>query len=90
MDLVPIRSTRSLRRQCAHAAVSGLASAGAAVVNAHEQLRLAEGRFRTGVGSIIELGDAQVAYTTAEVQLISAQYTLNNARATLMAKLGRG
>ena len=59
------------------------------VVNAHEQLRLAEGRYQSGVGNIIELGDAQVAYTNAQVQQIQAQFNLNNARATLMAKLGQ-
>src|SRR5581483_1071311 len=58
------------------------------VVNAHEQLRLAEGRYQNGVGNIIELGDAQVAFTNTQVQEIQAQFNLNNARATLMAKLG--
>ncbi len=67
---------------------SGLDSANLAVVNAHELLRLAEARYTTGVGSYIELGDAQVAYTNAQVQQIQAVFNLNNARATLLAKLG--
>ncbi len=59
------------------------------VVNAHEQLRLAEGRYQSGVGNIIELGDAQVAYTNSQVQQIQAQFNLNSARSTLLAKLGQ-
>ena len=36
-----------------------------ALVNAREQLRLAEGRYAQGLGSVIELGDAQLAVTAA-------------------------
>lgn len=68
---------------------SGLQSTHFAVVNAREQLRLAEARYAQGVGNIIELGDAQVAATSAEVQEIQAKYNLNNARSTLLAKLGQ-
>src|SRR5262249_36107935 len=39
------------------------------VTNASERLRLAEGRYTQGVGSIIELGDAQLAMTQASAQL---------------------
>jgi outer membrane protein len=60
-----------------------------ALVNAREQLRLAEARYQTGVGSIIELSDAQVAATNAGAQLVQARYTLATARAQLLAALGR-
>ena len=60
-----------------------------AVVNAREQLRLAEGRFAQGVGNAIELGDAQVAMTSAESQLAQARFNLSTARANLLAALGR-
>ena len=60
-----------------------------ALVNAKEQLRLAEQRYATGVGSIIELGDAQVAATSAGAQLVQARFTLATARAQLLAALGR-
>jgi outer membrane protein len=69
---------------------SGLDSANQAVINAAELLRLAEARYTTGVGSYIELGDAQVSNTNAQVQQIQAVFNLNNARATLLAKLGGG
>jgi outer membrane protein len=60
-----------------------------AVVNAREQLRLAEGRFAQGVGNAIELGDAQVAMTSADSQLAQARFNLSTARANLLAALGR-
>ena len=69
--------------------LSSVKAAQDAVTNAREQLRLAEGRYQSGVGNIIELGDAQVTYTGSQVQQIQAQFNLNNARATLMAKLGQ-
>jgi outer membrane protein len=59
------------------------------VTNAAERLRLAEGRYTQGVGSIIELGDAQVAMTQANAQLVQARYNVATARATLLSTLGR-
>jgi outer membrane protein len=64
-------------------------AAGDAVFNAKEQLRLAEGRYREGIGTIIELSDAQVSLTQASAQLVQAQYNLATARAKLLAALGR-
>jgi outer membrane protein len=60
-----------------------------AVSNARERLRLAEERYRTGLGSIIELSDAQTRATDAEAQLIEAHYNLSLARAALLRALGR-
>jgi outer membrane protein len=60
-----------------------------ALLNAREQLRLAEGRFSQGVGSIIELGDAQVAVTAAGAQRVQADFNLAIARAQLLLALGR-
>jgi outer membrane protein len=59
------------------------------VVNARDRLRLAEGRYETGVGNAIELGDAQVALTTAEAQTVQADDRLSTARAQLLRALGR-
>ncbi len=64
-------------------------AAGVAVQNAREQLRLAEGRYLAGTGSIIELADAQVALTSAAAQEVEATYALSAARARLLAALGR-
>ncbi len=60
-----------------------------ALTNAREQLRLAEGRYSAGVGSIIELGDAQVALQNAGAQLVTAQFNLSTARAQLLTALGK-
>jgi outer membrane protein len=60
-----------------------------AIANAREQLRLAEGRYAGGLGSVIELGDAQVAFTNAAAQAVSAHYNLAMARAQLLAALGK-
>ncbi|HLK93454.1 MAG TPA: TolC family protein [Polyangia bacterium] len=71
------------------AAKAAIESAEDALVNTRDRLRLAEGRYTTGVGSIIELGDAQVALTTAAANKVSAQYQLYTARAQLVKALGK-
>ena len=71
------------------AAKAVLAADRETVVNARDRLRLAEGRYETGVGSAIELGDAQVALTTAEAQTVQAENRLSTARAQLLRALGR-
>jgi outer membrane protein len=71
------------------AARAALDAAGEALTNAREQLRLAEGRYQAGAGSIIELGDAQVAATTAGAQRVQAEYDLASARARLLRALAR-
>jgi len=60
-----------------------------ALVNARERLKLAEGRYAAGVGSAIELGDAQLSLTAAEAQRVRADYDLASARAQLIHALGR-
>jgi outer membrane protein len=60
-----------------------------AAVNAKERLRLAEGRYASGLGNAIELSDAQLAQTTALSQLAQAKYRLASARADLLSALGR-
>jgi outer membrane protein len=76
-------------RLAVRAAKATIAAAEDAHVSAGEQLRLAEQRYATGVGSIIELTDAQVAHTSAAAQVVQAHYGLASARAQLLAALGR-
>jgi outer membrane protein len=71
------------------AAKATIGAADEAVTSAREQLRLAEQRYATGVGNIIELDDAQVSYTSAAAQVVQARYNLASARAQLLAALGR-
>jgi outer membrane protein len=68
---------------------AALEAADEAVEAARQQLGLAQGRYETGVGNAIELGDAQLARTNAEGQRVSAAYDLAAARAELLAALGR-
>lgn len=50
---------------------------------ARENLELAEGRYNTGVGNIIELTDAQASRTTAEANYVQALYNYKTALAAL-------
>lgn len=70
------------------AAKANIAAAGEALTNARELLRLAERRYETGLGSAIELGDAQLASNTAAAQEVGARYSLAAARAQLLFALG--
>jgi outer membrane protein len=60
-----------------------------ALTNAREQLRLAEGRYESGVGNVIERGDAQITATNAAAQVVQADFNLATARAQLLTALGR-
>ena len=70
------------------AKASAIASAEAAE-SAMERLRLAEGRYETGVGDVIELGDARLALANAKAQQVQTEYDLSSARATLLSTLGQ-
>ena len=59
------------------------------VESARENLRLAQGRYDAGVGTILELTDAQVALTQAEVDQVQALADHKTARARLDNALGR-
>src|SRR5439155_1531508 len=59
-----------------------------AVAAAQAQLKLAEARYTQGLGSQIELADAQTAVTTANGNLISAEWQLADAWAALRRALG--
>ena len=50
---------------------------------ARENLDLAEGRYNTGVGNIIELTDAQASLTTAEANYVQALYSYKTAVAAV-------
>ena len=50
---------------------------------ARENLDLADGRYKTGVGNIIELTDAQTSLTTAEANYVQALYNYQNSVAAV-------
>lgn len=70
------------------AAKATISAADEAVLNARSQLTLAEKRYEHGLGNAVELSDAQVAYTTAEAQVVQSKFNLATARAQLLAALG--
>jgi outer membrane protein len=89
LEELQVRLDVDSARLAIRAAKATIAAAEDAATSAREQLRLAEQRFATGVGNIIELTDAQVSYTSAAAQLVEARYGLSAARAQLLAALGR-
>jgi len=66
-----------------------LNSAQEALASARDVLAQAEARYQNGAGSIIELGDAQVAAASAAAQVVQAEFQLATARAQLLRALGR-
>jgi outer membrane protein len=60
-----------------------------AVTSARAQLQLAEARYTQGLGSQIELTDAETAVTTAEGNLVSAEFQLGTAWEQLRRALGQ-
>jgi outer membrane protein len=84
-----IRSDVDSARLAVRAAKESLSATKDALVNARERLRLAEERYAVGVGSAIELGDAQLALTQAAGQAVQADDRLSTARAQLLRALGR-
>ncbi len=89
LERLQVRLEVEQARLAVRAAKGTLAASGDALTNAQDQLSLAEGRYETGVGGIIELGDAQVALTSAAQQKVQAEYSLAQARAQLVKALGR-
>jgi outer membrane protein len=71
------------------AALAAVTAANDALIGARERRRLADGRYSSGAGSVIELYDAEVAAANAAAQLVGAEYALATARAALALALGR-
>ncbi len=71
------------------AAQEAIRAAAKAVESAQENFRLAQGRFDAGVGTIIELTDAQFSLTQAQATEVQALAAYRIARASLERALGR-
>jgi outer membrane protein len=71
------------------ASTEAISAADTAAYNARERLRLAEGRYTTGVGAALDQSDAQLALTQAQAQAVQQRFNLSVARAQLLAALGR-
>jgi outer membrane protein len=87
-----LRQRLRLELEQALAGVSSAKAAGAAAVEALEAaaegVRLAEARYQTGSGTLLELSTARTARATAAGQVIQASWDLSAARADLAVALG--
>jgi outer membrane protein TolC len=61
----------------------------AAAAAAKENLDLANGRYQVGVGSIIEVTDAQTLYTDAQTTYVRALYDYKIAESQLTRAIGK-
>ena len=76
-------------RLAVRAAKATVAASGDALENARLREKLAEGRYQAGVGSSIELSDAELALANAGAQKVQADFNVGSARAQLLRALGR-
>jgi outer membrane protein len=60
----------------------------AEAANAEEALRLVQGRYRAGLGTFIDVIDAQAALLTARTNRVNAQTAVDQARAALSRAIG--
>jgi outer membrane protein len=65
-----------------------VSAAEAEVASAEEQLRLATGRYETGVAAYIEVTDAETAALTARTNLVNARFGESTSLAALESALG--
>jgi len=84
-----VRADVEQARLVVRAAKATIEATHEAAVNARVRLGLAEGRYRAGIGSMIELGDSQVALTAASAQEVQSRFNLATARAKLLQALGQ-
>ena len=88
--LVTVTSQLDSARSQIVANKANVAASTEAVTAAQTQLKLADARYSQGLGSQIELADAQTAVTTAEGNLVTAEWQLADAWAQLRRALGQG
>lgn len=69
-------------------AEQGVVTADAEVANADEALRLLEGRYSAGLGTFLDVLDAQTALLVAKTNRVNAQTAVNQARAALKYAIG--
>ena len=65
-----------------------IATADAEVANAEEGIRLTEGRYSSGLGTFLDVLDAQTALLTAQTNRVNAQSAVDQARAAMARAVG--
>lgn len=66
-----------------------LVTADAEIANAEEALRLVEGRYQSGLGTFLDVLDAQTALLTARTNRVNAQSAVDLARVALAYAIGQ-
>ena len=72
-----------------HLAEQDIALTRESVGLAREDLRVIQARYRSGIATILDVLTSQTAFVQSELDLVSAQFTYQVARASLEALLGR-
>jgi outer membrane protein len=72
-----------------HLAEQDIALTRESVRLAREDLRVIQARYRSGIATILDVLTSQTAFVQSELDLVSAQFTYQVARASLEALLGR-
>ena len=72
-----------------HVAEQDIALTGESVRLAREDLRVIQARYRSGIATILDVLTSQTAFVQSELDLVSAQFTYQVARASLEVLLGR-
>lgn len=85
LDIIGQVSRAYLNLQTAEQRIT---TADAEVANAEEALRLIEGRYRAGVGTFLDVLDAQTAVFTARTNRVNAQSASDQARVALAHAIG--
>ena len=85
-----VRAETTTAQASLAAALDELRFARTLVAASARQRGLAEGRYQTGVGNVIELYDALLTDVSARSQLVQAHLNLASARARLRHALGEG
>jgi outer membrane protein len=85
LEAIVQQEVAAIQRAYVEAAVAraSLASLARSVDAARENYAQAEARFKAGLGTALELADAEYLRTDAEIQLASGQFELSRARAVL-------
>jgi len=85
LEAIVQQEVAAIQRAYVGAAVAraSLASLARSVDAARENYAQAEARFKAGLGTALELADAEYLRTDAEIQLAGGQYELSRARAVL-------
>ena len=84
-----LSSLLDARYATAQSALAGVDLAEQTVELSEESLRIVQARYQEGLATILELQDAQITLTQAEIDLVSRRFDYENAVATIEALLGR-